>query len=54
VNDPFSPPSAKPATEAERIKRRITEGASQGGKAHRGCPKPMRLQFGRKTKKAKK
>ena len=41
MTDFFKPIHAKPATDAERIKRRVTDGASAGGKAHRGAKSGM-------------
>lgn len=51
MNDPFAPLSAKPKDEKERIRRRELEGASHGGKKHRGTrTNGNRFLFGRPPK----
>lgn len=50
MTDPFQPLSAKPPSDADRIKQRIKEGASHGGKTHRGKPKPRKFLYGYKAK----
>ncbi len=51
MTDPFKPLSAKPKDEAERLRRRELEGASHGGKQHRGTrTNANRFLFGRPPK----
>lgn len=53
MTDPFQPLTAKVASDAERTKLRRKQGASHGGKTHRGKPKAKRFLFGYKTDKVK-